>query len=344
VSRSAAFFASLLVTLGRPAWWLLALAGFLARGGIVVVILPIVSFPSPLALSNLVAPVVVPLALGRVEPVVVAAIGLLVAGVVTWLVAGGIVGAATDVALIRDAAAAASEEGVTGPAGSDGRPDQPHTAAGRRLIPRILAVRLLCHVPFAVTLAIASIGIATITYSELTRPDEVATPLVVRVLVAAARPIGALGVAWFLGEVAGGVAARRIVLDGDSVRRAIGRAISDLVRRPRSTLLPALATTIPLLVILGGTLGGARVAWLRADNALANQAQDPLNASVSLVVFVAIWLAALAMIGVLAAARSAALTFAAVRKADRQAAGGTFGASAHHRPGDWPVDRDGGSL
>ena len=45
MSRSAAFFASLLVTLGRPAWWLLALAGFLARGGIVLVVLPIVNLP-----------------------------------------------------------------------------------------------------------------------------------------------------------------------------------------------------------------------------------------------------------------------------------------------------------
>jgi hypothetical protein len=74
------------------------------------------------------------------------------------------------------------------------------------------------------------------------------------------------------------------------------------------------------------------------------------------VTFIAIWLAALTLIGLLAAARSAAVTFAAVRGgAERhgnaasnadpaEAVDGTFGASTHHRPGDRPIGDDGGSL
>ncbi|HLQ49017.1 MAG TPA: hypothetical protein VK233_08580, partial [Candidatus Dormibacteraeota bacterium] len=113
MSRSGVFFASLLVSLGRPSWWLLALAGFLARGGILLAILPIVNLPSPLVLSNLVAPVIVPLALGHIDEGVVAAIAVAVGGLLAWLIAGGLVGAATDLALIRDGLAAAREEGVT---------------------------------------------------------------------------------------------------------------------------------------------------------------------------------------------------------------------------------------
>jgi hypothetical protein len=114
--------------------------------------------------------------------------------------------------------------------------------------------------------------------------------------------------------------------------------------------------TVVLLAILGGTLGGARIAWLRADSALTNPVLDATTVVMALVTFVAIWLAALALIGLLAAARSAALTFEAVRRdaSSRRSFvlgepagdtnGGTFGASAHHRPGDMPVDDDGGSL
>ena len=114
------FFASLLVSLGRPTWWLLALAGFLARGGILLAILPIVNLPSPLVLSNLVAPVIVPLALGHVDEGVVAAIAVVVGGLLAWLIIGGLVGAATDLALIRDGLAAARDEGVTRRAAGEG--------------------------------------------------------------------------------------------------------------------------------------------------------------------------------------------------------------------------------
>jgi hypothetical protein len=358
MSRSGVFFASLLVSLGRPTWWLLALAGFLARGGILLAILPIVNLPSPLALSNVVAPVIVPLALGHFDEGVVAVLAIAAAGLLGWLIVGGLIGAATDLALIRDGLAAAIEEGVAGRAAAD--VEAPATAGvargGGRLVARILAARLLAHGPFAVVLAIGSVAIVQVAYAELTRPADVATPLVLRVSAAAAWPIIAIVVAWFVGELAGGIAARRIVLLGDGIRAALAGAVVALVRRPRSTIVPALVTTIPLVLILGGTLGGARVAWLRADAALVNPRVDPTTLVVTLGALVAIWLAALSLIGVLTAARSAALTFEALRGGPNRlgeaastgefgdVVDGTFGASTHHRPGDRPLGDDGGSL
>ena len=356
MSRSAAFFASLLVSLGRPAWWLLALAGFLARGGIALAILPIVSLPSPLVLSNIVAPLILPLALGHFDAGVVAAIAAVVVALSLWLVVGGLVGAATDLALIRDGVVAAGDEGVTGQPGEGDDAWPPPAQGGFGVVARIAAVRLLAHLPLLAALVIGAVGIVDVVYAELTRPADLGTPLVLRVAAAAARPIVAIVVAWLLGELAGGIAARRIVLDGYGVRAALSGAVVMLVRRPRSTVLPFVVTTIPLVLILAGTLGGARVAWLRADAALTDPTIDSVVLVVTLVTFIAIWLAALTLIGLLAAARSAAVTFEAVRggaarhrnpasNADpAEAVDGTFGASTHHRPGDRPIGDDGGSL
>jgi hypothetical protein len=349
VSRSAAFFASLLVSLGRPAWWVLALAGFLARGGIILVILPIVSLPSPLGLSDVFAPAIMQLRLGSPDVALVAMIVGVAAGFVACVLIGALIGAATDLALIRDGALAAAEEGVTD-TGPIGRP------GGFRVVTRILVVRLAAHLPLVAAVAIGSVAIVNVTYAELTRPLDVATPLVARVIVGAAWPIVGIVVAWLLGELAGGTAARRIVLDGEGVRDALSGAVAALVLRPRSTLVPGIAMTIPLVLVGAGTLGGARVAWLRADGAITDSTIGAATLVVTLMTFVAIWLAALALIGLLAATRSAALTFEAVRGGARvlrsspspdEPVGdvdGTFGASTHHRPGDRPVGDDGGSL
>jgi hypothetical protein len=356
------FFASLLVSLGRPSWWLLALAGFLARGGILLAILPIVNLPSPLVLSNLVAPVVVPLALGHIDGGVLAAIAVVVGGLLAGLMVGGLVGAATDLTLIRDGLAAARGEGVTRRAAGDVEDANAGVTLRREergevgLVGRIFAVRLLAHLPFGVVLVIGTVGIVQVAYAELTRPANVDTPLVLRVVAAAAWPIAAIVIAWFGGELAGGIAARRIVLAGEGVRAALAGAAAALVRQPRSTVAPAVVLTVLLAVILGGTLGGARVAWLRADGALTDPRIDAIALVVALATLVVSWLAALVLLGVVTAARSAALTFEAVRidteglrvaassGESGNAIGGTFGASTHHRPGDRPLGDDGGSL
>jgi hypothetical protein len=360
VSRSAAFFASLLVSLGRPAWWVLALAGFLARGGIVLAILPIVSLPSPLGLSDIFAPAIMQLRLGSPDVALIMTIVGAAAGLVACVVIGGLVGAATDLALIRDGALAAAEEDVTdlgqrGRESSDGAPHLAHPD-GFRVVVRILIVRLVAHLPLVVAAAIGSVAVVNVTYAELTRPQDVGTPLVVRVIVGAAWPIVGIVVAWLLGELVGGTAARRIALDGEGIRDALGGAVNAVVSRPRSTLVPGIAMTIVLVVILAGTLGGARVAWLRADGALTDPTIGAGTLVLTLMTFVAIWLAALVLIGLVAATRSAALTFEAVRDGAQRLrsstspdeaggdGGGTFGASTHHRPGDRPVGDDGGSL
>jgi hypothetical protein len=343
VSRGGAILASLLVTIGRPAWWLLALAGFLVRGGFVVFLVPIVVLPSPLAISNVAAPFVVPMALGRIGPEVI--VLLIVAGAVLfgWLLIGGAIAAATDVALTRDAVAAAAEEGVVPP------PPQPERSAppidaerpDRAVVGTIVAARLVAWLPLAAALAVGLVRIVAVTYVELTRPAELESPLALRVALGAAGELLVMAVAWLFGEVVGGLATRWIVLDGCSAGRALAAAARDVVRRPGSTLLPWLVATTLLFTILGGAVGAASVAWSRVIIALSARTPDPAVVAISLLIFVAIWLAALVLGGLFAAIRSSVLTFEHVRV---RAQTGTFGASVHHRPGDRSIADRGGSL
>lgn len=344
MSRGGAVLASLLVTIGRPTWWLLALAAFLSRGGFVVFVLPIVLLPSPLAISNMVAPFIIPVALGRIGADVV--LLAVVAGIVLvgWLIVGGWIAAALELALFREQAAAAAEEGIPSDVSGDVRAHAEATSAPRRdrvLIRWIVVTRLVAWLPLGVALVIGTLRIVALTYVELTRPDSVATPLALRVGQAAAPELTVVAVAWLLGELVGGLASRRVALDGLRPGGALLAAAGDVIRRPGSTLLPWLITTLFLLTIAGGAVGAASIAWSRLIAALGAAEVDPAMVAVNLFLFVAIWLAALDLTGIFAAVRGSLQTFGVLL---RRSATGTFGASKHHRPGDWSVPDEGGSL
>src|SRR5829696_5066810 len=213
--------AALLAALGRPSWWILALAGFLVRGGIVLFALAIVTLPSPLALSNVLRPLITPLYFGRLEPATAALIAVTVTVFIGWLLGGSWLAAATEVALVRDARIAALEEGL---------PARPHRSAGRLLITRAAVAHLVALVPLVLGLAIGSVRIFDVAYAELTNPSG-GRPIVLRVLTGAAAPIYAIVVLWIAGEIVGGQAVRRLVLGGGSVVAAVRAGSVELVRR-----------------------------------------------------------------------------------------------------------------
>jgi hypothetical protein len=335
--------AALLAALGRPSWWLLALAGFMVRGGVLLFLVAIVSLPSPLIVSNVVAPVIVPLALGRIDTGAVALLGGVVAIVAIWLIGGALVAATTEVALILAARDAMLEEGLS--AGPVARPR-------RWLIGRVAASRLLAHVPTGLVLAVGSIRIAGVAYIELTDPFDVATPLILRIVAGAAGSIAAIVVVWLLAEIVGGLAARRIVLRGATVGGGLRGAIGDVVRRPIAALAPALWTTLVLAIDLAALLGIVALAWTQLGERLTDSSTDLATTTFWILAFSASWIAALALTGLVDAWRSAAMTFgveragvAAPSGADRAPdPGGTFGASPGRRPGDWSTTDGGGSL
>ncbi|MFI5225637.1 MAG: hypothetical protein ACHQ3P_03065, partial [Candidatus Limnocylindrales bacterium] len=180
-------------TLSTPSLWPIALAGFLARGGILVLLLAIVPFPSAVGLANLIGPTAITAAGLTTDAVVV--LGAAGVAVVTLIVAGTAVGAATDAVL-----ATALEPAPTASLGAPA------------VIRRSTAIRLIGDVVIIAAMAVTARPIFDVLYAELTAPTDVATPLVLRVIEQAAEPIAIVLVAWLVVEVIGGIAVRLVVL------------------------------------------------------------------------------------------------------------------------------------
>lgn len=339
--------AALLGVLDRPTSWVLALSGFLARGGILLFLVGVVTLPSPLALSNVVAPLLVPIVFGGLTPLAVAFIALGIVAVLAWIVVGGWIAAATEIVLIREARHLGAEEGL--PTRGDGPPR-------RWLTVRVTAAHFLAHLPLAVTTAIASVSMIAVTYTELVNPFEVTTPLPLRIIRGAAPQIIAIVIAWTLGEVTGGLAARRIVVDGASIVGGVLRAYGDVVSRPLSALVPSVVTLAVLAVAIASAVVAVAVAWTAARSRLAELPRDGIAILIGLLAFAAAWCLALLIAAIVEAWRSVAMTLEADRAAVAAGAGtvsplegspdpaGTMGASTHRRPGDWSAGSSGGSL
>jgi hypothetical protein len=350
VTTRGATLAALLSALGRPSWWILALAGFLVRGGIVLFLVAIVTLPSPLALSNVLGPIVTPLYFGRFEPTTVTLIAVAMVPVVAWIVAGGWFAAATEVALIREARRSARDEGL---------PIQEVRPDGSLLIGRAAAAHLIALIPMAVTLGFGSVQIFGVAYSELVNPSSTG-PIVLRVIGGALGPVVAIVIAWVLGELVGGMAVRRIVIGGEPVVGAVLRSASDLLRRPAGGLLAPLVTSAVLAADLGAVLAVVMIVWVEARTRLLHALDDPLATAITIATLGAAWCLALLVTGLIDAWRSAAMTFELERRTGPATTrptvgrdgksqpgptgGGTIGVPGQGRPGDWSADDPGGSL
>jgi hypothetical protein len=287
---AAAMRVSLIATLGRPEWWAMALAGFLVRGGIVLVALPLVSLPTVAQISTAAAPTVETLVIGG-ETLSGALIGgLALAAVVIALILLGVAGAWFDLALARDTA------------------DDEDLELGWRPahVPAIdaLRIRLLAHIPTLVALTYGVIRVVALTYDELTSPSNGAVPVVSRVFDRAPDVIVVVLLAWLFGEAVGALAARRLAA-GAGARSAL-LASARQVLRPRglatlvATSAALLAIAIPFLLALGRTWEHLRTYLLEHVDAV------PLAAAV--VLLVGTWILGLSILGAALAWRASAWT------------------------------------
>jgi hypothetical protein len=272
-------------TLISPALWPVALAGFLARGGIVIVCLPIVVVPSLVGLGTLVGPASLtpngPTAGFLARIVLVAGIGL------AALIVGTIVGAAAEI-------------GLVGP----NRPSRPG------LLGRVTIVRLAGLVPIALALALGLPLLGQATYLELTEPSNLTDPIVLRVAGQVPGVVALIALAWLVGESWAGLAVRLLVTRGAGVRAALSGAVGLVVRRPLPILvaiglplLVLLATLGLILLVLGWSWGLARAQLLGPGGPAA---VAPLVGGT--LVFMTCWTSGLAILGGLATWRSLSLT------------------------------------
>lgn len=282
--------AALLAALARPAWWALALAAFMVRGGFVIAILPIVSLPTTADLTNAFAPTIEALIYGRPSLETVVAGTLLISGAFLVLYGLFFAGSWLDLALLRETT-------------SDPELELGWTPANRS-VTLALAIRLVAHLPTVVAIAYAVVRIIEVLYLELTSPGDTVTPLAFRVLAQAPDAPLAVGSTWLVGEAVGGLTTRRVAA-GEPVVAAFGRSIRQ-VASPRG-LATLAATTAALVALLVPYLLTVATAWQNVRVALFGDIGDVLILT-AIVLMVSTWVLGLALLGALLCWRATAWT------------------------------------
>ena len=309
--------AALLAVLERPSTWLFGLVGFLIRGGWLIVLAPIVVLPTAVGLANVVAPLVEDIAFGRrTDEVITAGLITSIVGVV-WLIGGGLLAAATEVEGVRQTIA-----GLGHPSPRD---PLPHP------VWRVLVVRSLTLVPLVIALAWSGFRLVSVGYRELTVPSDVTTPISFRILVGAPDAMIAVVLTWLFAEIAGGLAARRVILGAANVHGAVLRSIRDLRRDVGPLVVLALLSAAVLVATVAVTGLATGTVWDALRAALAD-GDLTLGAIALVVLFVGLFAAGLVILGLATAWRSALWTV--VVAGDDRTAAGTFGGGVDTRSGD----------
>ena len=307
MSTQGSLAAALLATLSRPAWWAPALAGFLVRGGLLLVLLPIVRLPTTAGLANELGPMLVGFVFGGPSVAVLVLVGVVVVVGLGWLVAGGLLGGWLDLALVREAGATEELDGV---------PAAPSGDAVRAWVARVVA-----HVPTVVVIAWGAVSLVDAAYQELIRPGDAALPVPVRVAFRIPLVVALLVASWAAGEAAGGLAVRHLAW-GESLPRAVGRGFRALVRP--SALVTLVLTNGALAAAIVGSATAAGIAWDHLRIVLLDGGTGT-EVRLALLVFSLTWLAGLWLIALAATWRATAWTFEAARRVEH---GSARGASA----------------
>ena len=292
------------VTLVRPASWAFGLLAFLVGGGLVLAAWPILVLPTPTGLQNSLGNPISSLVFGAPSATLLV---MLVGGLAAALagVAGGLlIGAWAERQLIAIAVDAAADEGIVAPAPElDGAPG---------IVP-IAIVRLLALAPVAVALLLAWRPVYDVTYRELILPENLATPLPIRVLGDVPWVLIGIAVAWLLGDAAAAVGVRRLVIERRPVLVAWLLGWADLIRRPHRVIPTALVGVSVLLLLTAPALLAAAVGWTRVREVVL-EGRDLATTIVALVTWVGTWLGALVLAGIGQAFRSATWTLELPRR------------------------------
>ena len=295
MSIGATLGTSLSVAIAHPEIWLLALASFLIRGGILVAVVPIVALPSAVGLGNVFAPTITAFVFGSIsQQLVLFGIAVVLVALI-WLLAGGLFAAVAELECIETVA----NEGA--------RRRRRTTPAGRsRRAVRILVVRLLAHVPTAIVAVWGATELGSMAYRELTLPSEVVSPIALRVIRDAPEAVAGIVIVWLLGELIGGLAARRIARAGAGVFGGLRGALARIIRRPVRSLIMLVVPIVLLAALAGPWAVGSSLAWEGVRASL--DGSDGLATVITLVAFLGLWGGGLVLIALLEAWRGAIWT------------------------------------
>jgi hypothetical protein len=259
--------------------WPVALLGFLARGGVLLFLLPIIVIPSPIDVANLFGPVVTAAALGGPNPALVELAILATVATAVIVCIGFLLGATADVAVSAASAGLLGSRAVT---------------ARRAFVGRAFAVRLLAHVPTAIVLAGSVPAIVNAVYQELISPFDLATPLVVRILRDVPALLAVVAAIWLLGEAVGGLATRLVVVEDRGVVGALRGAVARLVLSPVRSIVAFVVGDLTVVVLVSPALAASAFVW-RAVAFDLRLGDDPLRILVGTLALVGLWLGGLVL-------------------------------------------------
>jgi hypothetical protein len=148
-----------------------------------------------------------------------------------------------------------------------------------------------------------------VTYRELILPEDLATPLPIRVIAKLPVPLLVVVLTWLVADTAAAAGVRRLVLDRRGLAAAWVLGWIAVIRRPVRLLVLALLGVIGQGLAFAPALAAAAIGWgmLRGTLELGRDLWLQLAMSAT---WVAIWLAALALASVGSAFRSALSTLA----------------------------------
>lgn len=314
--RSALSIASS-VAVARPSLWLLGGLGFAARGGFLVLALPVLTIPSPVVISILLRDQLGATGLGEgSDALLLAAVGILSAILVACL----FLAAYADVAAFERVAVA------TDGLGEDRVPRRLAAGARMDLAITLATIQGAALIPAGVMAVFVAERINRAVVSELTSPSSFASPLAVRVATAALDPLLALALALMLADLLYALASRAVLMRGSSPAgrsqpSATGAAVQGMMRmlrRPIATLVVATLCWIVTLVVVLPVLWATSVAWegVRRLFLTPGGSSEPellLASLIATLIFAAVWVAGSMLAGFASAVRSAMWSVDALR-------------------------------
>jgi hypothetical protein len=169
--------------------------------------------------------------------------------------------------------------------------------------------RLVAHVPTVGAAAVALVALGAALTDEVTSPGG-SGPLALRVLGRVPLPVVAVVVLWLLGEAWGGIAVRRL-RTGETVGRALGRGLAELVRP--SGLATLVVGTLAVALPAAALWFAASRAFDRLWPLLVDNADEGL-VTIALVLLVSTWAVGLWLLAIGLAWRSTAWTAEVLRR------------------------------
>jgi hypothetical protein len=326
------------IVLAEPGAWLVSAAGFLARGGVVLFLAALLQLPSPITLT-LIFGVDSVTATGEPAPRLIVTLATLVGIAALAGVAMLLVAAWSDVVSIgRVRNVAPVRAGGAPPwASLDGSGPRRRLSALADVL-GVAWLQSLGLLPGVIGVALVAPTLHDVAVGEVLLPSSLSIPFLVRVFSDVATPLGRALVVLAVGELLVTIATRRYLgtAGNRSTLRAYGGAVSDIVRRPGVIAVAWLVGLVVLFVAAVAALWAVTMAWneVRAFFLDIDFATPPalpgcgdaascgpfprviggipfeaaVGAIVAALLFAVVWVAAIGVIGIASAFRSALWT------------------------------------